>query len=207
MLSIVALAAGRGLPDRRNVMTGFPFPDHTLETAPPGSRRIMAAMAQRGNVPAAVARLASSPQLLDGFLKASALFEATSLDPVAREVVILTVAARNRCHICVAMHTAKLAALGASGDLAAALRDQRPLPGERLAAVQRFTLDVLAAAGAVSDESLAAFLGQGYTAQNALEVVLGIGAYTMSTLANRLTRAPLDEQLRAFAWDGPVAVP
>jgi hypothetical protein len=40
-----------------------------------------------------------------------------------------------------------------------------------------------------------------------LEVVLGIGTYTMSTLANRLTRAPLDEQLRAFAWDGPVAVP
>jgi AhpD family alkylhydroperoxidase len=189
-------------------MTGFPFPDHTVATAPPGSRRIMAAMArQRGHVPAAVARLASSPQLLDGFLKASGLFEATSLDPVAREVVILTIAARNRCHVCVAMHTARLAALGASGDLVAALRDQRPLPEARLAAVQRFTLDVLAAAGAVSDESLAAFLGQGYTAQNALDVVLGIGTYTMSTLANRLTRAPLDEQLRAFAWDGPVAVP
>jgi AhpD family alkylhydroperoxidase len=121
-------------------MTSFPFPDHTLDSAPDGSRRIMAAMAgQRGHVPAAVARLASSPQLLDGFLKASSLFESTSLDPVAREVVILTMATRNRCHICVAMHTAKLAALGGSPDLVAALREQRPLPDERLAAVQRFT--------------------------------------------------------------------
>ena len=110
-------------------MTSFPFPEHTLDSAPDGSRGIMAAMArQRGHVPAAVARFASSPQLLDGFLKASGLFESTSLDPVAREVVILTMATRNRCHICVAMHTAKLAALGASPELAAALREQRP-PG------------------------------------------------------------------------------
>jgi AhpD family alkylhydroperoxidase len=189
------------------LMTGVPFPDHTLESAPPGSREIMAAMVRkRGHVPAAVARLASSPQLLDAFVKASGLFESASLDPVAREVVILTIATRNRCHVCVAMHTARLAALGAGADLIAALRDQRPLPDERLAAVQNFTLDVVAAAGAVSQDSMAAFLGHGYTAQNALEVVLGVGAYTMSTLANRLTGAPLDEQLRAFAWPEPAAV-
>ena len=30
-------------------------------------------------------------------------------------------------------------------------------------------------------------------------MVLGIGTYTMSTLANRLTDAPLDDQLGAFA--------
>jgi hypothetical protein len=34
--------------------------------------------------------------------------------------------------------------------------------------------------------------------------VLGIGTYAMSTLANRLTGAPLDDQLSAFAWH-PVA--
>jgi hypothetical protein len=45
-----------------------------------------------------------------------------------------------------------------------------------------------------------AFLASGYTKQNALEVVLGIGTYTMSTLANRLTGAPVDDALRAFAW-------
>jgi hypothetical protein len=29
--------------------------------------------------------------------------------------------------------------------------------------------------------------------------IMGIGTYTMSTLANRLTGAPLDDQLSAFA--------
>ena len=97
---------------------------------------------------------------------------------------------------------ARLAALGAGSDLAEALRSGKALADERLAAVQAFTLDVIATAGAVSDVQLRAFLDGGFTAQNALEVVLGVGTYTMSALANRMTRAPLDEQLSPFAWDG-----
>ena len=45
--------------------------------------------------------------------------------------------------------------------------------------------------GAVDDVTLRDFLAAGYTRANALEVVLGIGTYTMSTLANRLTGAPM----------------
>jgi AhpD family alkylhydroperoxidase len=176
------------------------FPDHTIESAPAASRPAIEATAKRmGYLPAAVARLASSPELLNGFLKMTALFDTTTLEPVAREVVIFTVATRNTCHICIAMHAAKLSALGADPDLIAALREGKPVPDERLAAVQAFTLDVLDAAGAVPDKSLEVFLAHGYTIRNALEVVLGVGTYTMSTLANRMTRAPLDYQLSALA--------
>ncbi|MEU8616503.1 carboxymuconolactone decarboxylase family protein [Streptomyces sp. NPDC048623] len=119
----------------------------------------------------------TSPHTLDGFLKLNEIFESTTLDPHSRETVILTVAARNQCHLCIDMHEAKFSALG-------------PAPSaERLDAVRRFTLQVLAASGAVSDAELDAFLAHGYTRQNALEVVLGIGTYTVSTFANRLTRA------------------
>ncbi|MEV8537108.1 hypothetical protein [Streptomyces sp. NPDC051211] len=51
------------------------------------------------------------------------------------------------------------------------------------------TLQILASSGAVSDEELERFQRFGYTRQNALEVVLGIGTYMVSTFANRLTRA------------------
>ncbi|WP_229867984.1 carboxymuconolactone decarboxylase family protein, partial [Streptomyces chryseus] len=176
------------------------FPDHTTETAPAAARRPMEATAKRlGYLPAPVGRLATSPHLLDGFLKISAIFESSTLDPLSREVVIMTIATRNGCHVCVAMHTAKLTALGADAAVITSLREGRPTADERLEAVRRFTLDVVATSGAVSDDTLRRFLGHGYTAQNALEVVLGIGAYTMSTLANRMTGAPLDEQLAAFA--------
>jgi len=176
------------------------FPEHTVESAPSGSRRFMVATQNHlGYLPAATARWAASPQLLEGFARMTAIFENSTLDPVAREVVVMTIATRNGCHICVAMHTARLSALGVLPDVVAALRDALPLGDERLDAIRVFTLRVLDTAGDVGDDALRAFLASGYTRQNALEVVLGIGTYTMSTLANRLTGAPVDDQLRAFA--------
>ena len=177
------------------------FPEHTIESAPAGSRRFMTATQNHlGYLPAATARWAASPHLLEGFGKLNAIFENCTLDPVAREVVVMTIATRNGCHVCVAMHTARLTALGARPDVIAALRDALPLADQRLEAIRVFTLRVLDTAGDVGDDALRAFLASGYTRQNALEVVLGIGTYTMSTLANRLTGAPLDDQLSAFAW-------
>jgi AhpD family alkylhydroperoxidase len=176
------------------------FTDHTIESAPPAARRAMTRTSRElGYLPAAVARMAESPQLLDGFLRLTGMFEGAALDPVAREVVVMTIAARNDCHLCLAMHTARLVALGAPSALIAALRAAARLDDERLEAVRVFTLRVLDTAGAVGDDALKEFLGHGYTSQNALEVVLGIGTYTMSTLANRLTGAPVDDQLSAFA--------
>jgi AhpD family alkylhydroperoxidase len=176
------------------------FTQHTIESAPPGSRRAMAAVtAKQGYLPDAVALLAESPEALEGFLRMSGTFEACTLDPLAREVVIMTVAERNGCHLCLAMHSARLAALGADPALTAALRAGAPLADARLDAARAFTVRVLDTAGEAGEESLAEFLGHGFTRRNALEVVLGIGAYTLSTLANRLTGAPVDEELRAFA--------
>ncbi|MFF4370612.1 carboxymuconolactone decarboxylase family protein [Streptomyces sp. NPDC001594] len=119
----------------------------------------------------------TSPETLEAFLTLSRTFEATTLDPHSREAVILTVATHHRCHLCVDLHEAKLAGLGPAPD------------PRRIEAVRRFTRQVLAASGAVGDEELAAFQAHGYTRRNALEVVLGIGAYTLSTFANRMTRA------------------
>jgi AhpD family alkylhydroperoxidase len=176
------------------------FTRHTIESAPAASRRPMTAVsAKRGYLPAGVGLMAESPEALDGFLRLSAAFDGCTLDPLAREVVIMTVAVRNGCHLCVAMHTARLAALGAGPALTAALRSAGPLGEDRLDAVRAFTLRVLDTAGDAGEESLAGFLGHGYTRRNALEVVLGIGAYTLSTFANRLTGAPVDEELRAYA--------
>jgi len=179
------------------------FTEYTVESAPADARRFMTATRNYlGYLPAGTARMAASPQLLDGFGKLTAIFDSSALDPVAREVVIMTVATRNGCHVCVAMHTARLTALGASPDLIAALRDGplETLPDKRLEAIRAFAVRVLDTAGDVGDQALRDFLAHAYTSQNALEVVLGIGTYTMSTLANRLTGAPVDDQLAAFAW-------
>jgi AhpD family alkylhydroperoxidase len=176
------------------------FTDHTVESAPPAARRAMTGVRdERGYLPSAVARMAASPRLLDGFLRLSKMFEGSTLDPLAREVIVMTIATRNGCHLCVAMHSARLTALGAEPGLIGALRAAASLGDPRLEAVRVFTLRVLDTAGAAGDDALGEFLGHGFTTEHALEVVLGIGTYTMSTLANRLTGAPVDDQLSAFA--------
>jgi AhpD family alkylhydroperoxidase len=181
-------------------MSSTTFPSHTIESAPVAARPTMTAVrAHLGYLPDAIGRLAASPHTLDAFVKANGIFESSTLDPVAREVLVLTIATRNGCHLCVAMHTARLAGRGADASLIAALRESKPLADACLDAIRIFTLRVLATAGDVGDDALAAFLAHGYTAQNALEVVLGIGTYTLSTMANRLTGALVDEQLLQFA--------
>ncbi|MET8283164.1 carboxymuconolactone decarboxylase family protein [Micromonospora sp. NPDC005174] len=177
------------------------FTPHTAETAPTAARRAVEGVQSRfGWLPTPVALMAESPQLLSGFLAASAGFEQTSLAPVEREVVILTISTSHECHFCVALHTGKITEIGASAPLISALRAGKELAEPRLEALRQFTLAVLKHRGAVPDDQLDAFLGAGYQPRQALDVVLGVGAYTISTFANRLTRAPLDPQLAAYAW-------
>jgi AhpD family alkylhydroperoxidase len=163
------------------------FPAHTIESAPQAARRTMAAVEKQfGFLPGAVARLAEAPQLLDGFLRVVGMFEASTLDRTSQEVLVMTMAVRNGCHLCLAMHTGRLRGLDADESLIAALQAGEPLADPRLEGLRTFVFDV-------SDEAVRSFTGHGYTLRNALEVVLGIGAYTMSTFANRLTSAPVDE--------------
>jgi AhpD family alkylhydroperoxidase len=161
------------------------FTQHTLESAPAASRPLMISVGK----PEVVGKLAESPEMLGSFLHASASFEASTLDPLSREVVVMTIAARNDCRVCIAMHTGRLRQLNAGSDLITALRSGGDITDPKLAAVQTFTLRAFAAAGEVPEEEIKEFLAAGYTTRNALEVVLGIGAYTMSTFANRLVRA------------------
>lgn len=178
------------------------FPAHTADTAPVEARRSVAATAAAfGFLPGPVARMAEAPALLEGFLTTNRLFQGGVLAPLEREVVVLTVARRNRCHYCMAMHTALLERDHAAPELVAALRSGTDLPDARLEAVARFTSAVLDHAGAVPDDDVRAFVEAGFSPRAALEVVLGVGATTLSTLANRLTGAPLDTAYETSAWD------
>ncbi|MGW5446792.1 carboxymuconolactone decarboxylase family protein [Streptomyces asiaticus] len=177
------------------------FTRHDVSSAPESSRPIMENTAKGfGFVPAPVAMMAESPELLEGFMNGNALFNKTTLSQMEREVVIVTMATSVECHYCVAMHSALLTRNGADETLIAALRGRKPLEDPKLDALRVFTLTVMEGRGHVEPKDMEAFLGAGYTRRNALEVVLGLGVYTISTYANRMTEAPVDEPFKAFEW-------
>ena len=161
------------------------FPAHTIDSAPGAHEAMLGVQRKFGGIPPVVARLANAPHLLNTFLVSSAAVEASSLPPIAREVVIMMVAVRNDCEVCIGIHSSALRRLGRE-DLTDALMAGRELTEPELAAVQRFVHRIYETSGQVGDADLAAFRSGGYSPENALDIVLAIGVYTMSTFANRM---------------------
>ena len=86
-------------------MTTSPaFPALTVDSAPPAARPILAASERQfGFLPSPVARTAHAPVTLKHLLAGFAAFDQTSLTPIEREVVAMTVAWEIECHYCMAM--------------------------------------------------------------------------------------------------------
>lgn len=202
--SLAPAAAPAAAPASSPSDPGAVFVDHTVDSAPEASRSALRATREKfGFVPSAMARLAESPSVVAAFGRLVAIWESASLGHLEREVVTLTVAHYAGCEVCMAIHssilTRSLPDTADSGTLDA-LRAQTPLADARLEALRRFTNVILATRGDAPDAELHAFLAAGFSKQQALDVVLGVGTYTLSTFANRLTRATLDAPLAAFAW-------
>jgi len=179
------------------------FPSLSASTAPEAARPVIAASAQKfGFVPSPVARAAASPPLLQHMLAGFAAFDRTPLAKLEREVVAMTVAFENGCHYCMALHTAELVRAEHTA-LADELRSGQPLSAPRLEALRVFARAVLRDRGRVPTEIWARFEAAGFTSSDALAVVLGVGAYALSTLANIVTGAELDPALAPFAWAPP----
>jgi AhpD family alkylhydroperoxidase len=186
------------------VTTAASFPPLTVDTAPAAARPILAASARQfGFLPSPVARVAHAPLTLKHLLAGFAAFDQTSLAPVEREVLAMTVAWEMECHYCMAMHSAILGAGPDAGELVRALRNGSALADERLEALRRYVRAAVRQRGSVPDREAAALHAAGFDDSQALEVVLGVGVYLLSTLLNKVTGAELDAPFAAFAWERP----
>jgi uncharacterized peroxidase-related enzyme len=180
------------------------FPSHDATTAPERSRLALSAAEQTfGFIPGALARWASSPALVQAFEATRKLFERSTLSHLEQEVVVLVVAYENDCELCMALHSAVLARESVAPELVQALRAGSALPEPRLQALAEYTRRIVATRGKVEMSELERLFDAGFSREQALEVVLGVGATTLSTFANRLTRAPVDPAFAAFEWHKP----
>lgn len=169
------------------------FQSFDTTTAPAAAQPILAQTQRKfGMLPSPVARLAAAPAVLRAALSGLETFEHSSLAPLEREVLAMTLARKNGCHYCIALHRRLLRLADAPLGLADALEQGAPLDAARLEALRSFTLAVLETTGNVNDRAWRDFLDAGFDRVAALEVVQGIAAYTLTTFANRLTEAPID---------------
>ncbi|MDJ0860082.1 MAG: carboxymuconolactone decarboxylase family protein [Dinoroseobacter sp.] len=177
------------------------FPIHTLETAPEAAKPFLKkSKAAFGRIPSLHGALAEAPGVLDGYQVLHKLFLATSFDNDEKTVVWQTINVEHECHYCVPGHTAIANAMKVDPAITEALRNETPLPTERLEALRTFTLAVLRGRGHVSEDELNAFYAAGYTQAQVLEVILGLSQKVISNYVNHIAETPVDAPVQKFAW-------
>jgi uncharacterized peroxidase-related enzyme len=177
------------------------FTIHSHESAPQASQDALAALEKNiGFIPNLAGTIAGSPAALQSFVSMQSALRGSSLTPVEREVVGLTVSRANSCEYSMAAHSTFAVAHGAATDVVVALRAGDELPDARLEALRVFTSELLSEHGHVPAARVDAFLQAGYSDANVLEVVTQVAYTTFANLVANLADTPVDEPFEPQAW-------
>ncbi|MGO0053133.1 carboxymuconolactone decarboxylase family protein [Streptococcus suis] len=186
-------------------MTQDFFPIHTLDTVRPDLKENLETVKKNngGYIPNLIGLLANSPTALETYQTVGGINRRNSLTPTEREVVQITAAVANGCGFCVAGHTAiSIKQIKMPDEILQALRQGTPIEADaKLDTLARFTLAVIHEKGKVGDQLLEELFQAGYTAENALDVVLGVSLATLCNYANNLINTPINPELQPYALE------
>jgi uncharacterized peroxidase-related enzyme len=173
----------------------------TVESAPEGSRaNLTTATKKYGFLPNLTATLANSPALLQGYLDLDAQFNRTGFTPSERQLILLTTSTENECGYCVAAHsTIAQGMLKVAPAIVAAVRAGESLADSKLNALVTLVREIVTARGHANPETIEAFLAAGYTAQQLVEILLGVALKTVSNYLDHLIPLEIDAPFQAAA--------
>lgn len=181
-------------------MTNFTL--HTIETAPADSKPMLEnSLKTYGMIPGLHAVMAEAPNLLRAYGLVHEEFMKSSFDKDEITVVWQTINVEHSCHYCVPAHTGIAKNMKVDDSISEALRNETPLPSDRLEALRTFTLAVVRERGAVDSGTVQTFIDSGFTRQNVLEIIVGLAQKVMSNYTNHLADTPVDSPFQAFAWE------
>lgn len=174
---------------------------YTAETAPEASKPLLENSVKTfGMIPNLHAVMAESPALLEGYQKLHTLAGETKFTPAERTVIWMAVNVANKCHYCVPAHT--MIAHGEKVDTAIidALRDETPLPDDRLEALRSFTLVLRATHGRPGETAIARFKKAGFDNRSIQDLLVIYAQKVLSNFTNALFETPVDAPFQTFAW-------
>lgn len=178
------------------------FTLHTEDTAPEESKPLIEkSKAAFGRLPGLHAVMAEAPGLLEGYQILHNLFQTkTSFDKDELTVVWQTINVEHECHYCVPAHTGIAKMMKVDDAIIEALRNETPLPSDRLEALRNFTLAIVRKRGNVDEDDLNAFFEAGYENRQVLEIILGLAQKVMSNYTNHIAETPIDAVFRPLEW-------
>ncbi len=178
------------------------FTVHTHDTAPEASKPILESTQKAfgGMLPNLYGVMAESPALVEAYQELGRIFSKTSLTDTERHIVWLTINYENECTYCMAAHSVVAKHGGVPEGEVESLRTGARLADPKHEALRRFTAHMVQARGWAEPAEIGAFLAAGYTQENILDVILGIGQKTLSNYTNHIADTPVDKPFRTEAW-------
>ncbi len=178
------------------------FPSHDMTTAPEASKPLLEKSQKTfGRLPGLHKVLAESPQAYEGYQLLHKLFSETEFDADELTVVWQAINVEHECHYCVPAHTGIAKMMKVSDEIIDALRNETPLPSEKLEALRTFTVQMVRERGNVSQAQMDAFFTAGYGHRAVLDVILGLAQKTMSNYINHVAQTPVDEVFHPLLWE------
>jgi AhpD family alkylhydroperoxidase len=175
----------------------------TIENADQVSSKLLeGAQKKMGMIPNMYAGMANNTALIEGYIASYTSFrENSGFMPQEQEVVFLSVAYENNCDYCMAAHSfvgdnmTKVPT-----EVTDAIRNNTEIPDAKLKALSDFSKVMTAKRGLPTQDETNAFLNAGYTEENILGVISGIGVKTMSNYFNHFFRTEVDTAFQSRTW-------
>lgn len=182
-------------------MTNYPM--QTIETAPDGTKQALTQLQETfGFIPRAAAAMANSSPLMSSFFSSFGYFRGDgTFTPAERQVLLLSDAVANGCAWAVAFHTLEALEDGVPPADVDAIRRRRLPADPRLGALSALARALIAGRGHLSEAETEAFLAAGFDRNQILEAITAVAISTMTNYAATVADLPLEDQLRAHAWD------
>ncbi|MGE0917369.1 carboxymuconolactone decarboxylase family protein [Trichlorobacter lovleyi] len=178
------------------------FKIHNVDSAPEGSKEILANYKKRnGMIPNLFGVLAEAPDLLEAYVSLHQWFQSSSLNAEELTVVWQTINVEHNCTYCVPAHTGVAKMMKVDPALTEALRNQEPMPTDKLQVLQNTTLAVVRKRGELSKDEVEAFYAAGYGQRQLLEIILGLSQKVISNYVNHIAETPIDRAFEKFAWE------
>jgi uncharacterized peroxidase-related enzyme len=152
-----------------------------------------------GMIPNFHAVLAASPQALKAYMTLHQLVTETDFTAEEMTVAWQTINNEHECHYCFPAHAAVAAGMGVDQSVSDAIKNNTPLPTEKLEALRTFALQLVRNRGNVDPSDVAAFKQAGFTDRSIADVLLVLSQKTMSNYLNHMAHTPLDDAFAAFA--------
>lgn len=175
----------------------------TLENADAKAKPLLEqANAKLGFVPHMYEGMAKAPGVLDTYLHGYTLFrEDSGFAPPEQEVVFLTISRLNGCGYCMSAHSMLAEKMSkVPAEVIEAIRNDKPIPDKRLAALSEFTKVIFESRGMPSQADVKAFLDADFEEQQILQIVLALAVKTLSNYSNHINQPILDEAFSGHTW-------